>query len=349
MSTETLPALRAIFDSLPNPLIILDEDNQVCMVNGTSEDFFQTSKTVLMRHKFADLMPFSSPAMHAVQQVRELGGVVNEYEITVGTPRMGGERVVDLQTAIVAEDPRFILVMLLRRSMAHKFDMQLSHQGAARSVSGMASMLAHEIKNPLSGIRGAAQLLEPGLADGDRALARLICDETDRIRDLVDQMEVFSDERPLERQSINIHIVLYRVKQLIMASAGGNEPDPAKFFGFFALLMILGIVMALLLIVISVLFVFTYPLIVERKLSGLDAVKLSARAGLANFWPLLGLLLLNGLLGFAGLLFCYVGMFLVLPVTFGAIATAYEQVFGLGGGEGPRLPPPPPSFNQSGC
>ncbi len=222
MSTETLPALRAIFDSLPNPLIILDEDNQVCMVNGTSEDFFQTSKTVLMRHKFADLMPFSSPAMHAVQQVRELGGVVNEYEITVGTPRMGGERVVDLQTAIVAEDPRFILVMLLRRSMAHKFDMQLSHQGAARSVSGMASMLAHEIKNPLSGIRGAAQLLEPGLADGDRALARLICDETDRIRDLVDQMEVFSDERPLERQSINIHIVLYRVKQLIMASAGGD-------------------------------------------------------------------------------------------------------------------------------
>ena len=144
---------------------------------------------------------------------------------------------------------------------------------------------------------------------------------------------------------IPFYIFSYGGLFVIMASAGGNQPDPAKFFGFFVLLMILGLVMALLLIVISVLFVFTYPLIVERKLSGIDAVKLSVRAGLANFWQLLGLLFLNGLLGFGGLLLCYVGMFLILPVTFGAIATAYEQVFGLGGGEGPRLPPPPPSFN----
>ena len=79
-------------------------------------------------------------------------------------------------------------------------------------------MLAHEIKNPLSGIRGAAQLLEPGLGEQDRSLARLICDETERIRTLVDQMEVFSDERPLERKSVNIHVVLDRVKQLITAS-----------------------------------------------------------------------------------------------------------------------------------
>src|SRR6266536_212004 len=144
---------------------------------------------------------------------------------------------------------------------------------------------------------------------------------------------------------VPFYIFSYAGLFVIMASAGGNEPDPAKFFGFFGLLMILGIVMAILLMVISVLFIFTYPLIVERKLSGLEAVKLSVRAGLANFWPLLGLLLLNGLLAFAGLLFCYVGMFLILPMTFGAIATAYEQVFGLGGGAGPRLPPPPPSFN----
>jgi two-component system, NtrC family, nitrogen regulation sensor histidine kinase GlnL len=89
-------------------------------------------------------------------------------------------------------------------------------------VSGMATMLAHEIKNPLSGIRGAAQLLEPVLDGDDRALAKLICEETDRIRDLVDQMEVFSDERPLDRAAINIHVVLDRVKQLTAASAGDS-------------------------------------------------------------------------------------------------------------------------------
>ncbi len=171
-----------------------------------------------MRQNFSELVPFASPALQSVHQVRESNGVVNEYGIGVGTPRFGGERIVDLQTAPVGDDGNYVLVTLLRRSMAQKFDLQLSHQGAARSVSGMAAMLAHEIKNPLSGIRGAAQLLEPSLGDADRSLARLICDETDRIRQLVDQMEVFSDERPLERRPVNIHVVLDRVKQLMVVS-----------------------------------------------------------------------------------------------------------------------------------
>lgn len=232
MSENLHPSIRTILESLPNPLLILDAKDHICFVNGTTEDFFQTSMAVLQRQSLTDIVPFSSPVLQAVAQVRESGGVVNEYAISVGTPRLGGERVVDLQAAPVVDDPRYILIMLLRRSMAHKFDLQLSHQGSARSVSGMASMLAHEIKNPLSGIRGAAQLLEPSLADTDRSLARLICDETDRIRDLVDQMEVFSDERPLERQPINIHVVLDRVKQLVVASVDGHvtlreEYDPS--------------------------------------------------------------------------------------------------------------------------
>ena len=216
-----LPGMRVILDAIPNPLFLVDAEGRIGFANGAAEDFFQASALVLQRNSLSDLVPFASPALEAVAQVRKEGGVVNEYAISVGTPRLGGERVVDLQAAPIADDTKYVLVMLLRRSMAHKFDLQLSHQGSARSVSGMASMLAHEIKNPLSGIRGAAQLLEPGLADADRALARLICDETDRIRDLVDQMEVFTDERPLDRQPINIHVVLDRVKQLIVA---GKHP-----------------------------------------------------------------------------------------------------------------------------
>lgn len=124
----------------------------------------------------------------------------------------------------------------------------------------------------------------------------------------------------------------------------GSELDPASLFGFFAVLIVFVIVMMVLIILISVIFTFSYPLIVDRKLSGLDAVKLSAKAALANFWPLLGLLLLNGLVSIAGVLLCYVGVFLALPITFAAIATAYEQVFGLGQVESPILPPPPPTF-----
>ena len=93
-----------------------------------------------------------------------------------------------------------VVIMLQERTIADKMDRQLTHRGAARSVSAMGAMLAHEIKNPLSGIRGAAQLLDTAVGDEDRALSRLICDETDRIVALVDRMEAFSDGRPVERE-----------------------------------------------------------------------------------------------------------------------------------------------------
>jgi two-component system, NtrC family, nitrogen regulation sensor histidine kinase GlnL len=214
---SAVPLPRQIVDALPNPLMVIDEGERVVLANGAAEHFFQVSSNMLQRLRLSDIVPFSSPVFNAVTQARQTASVVNEYAIGVGTPRLGGERLVDLQTVLMTEDPRFVIVMLLERSMAHKIDRQLTSRGAARSVSGMASMLAHEIKNPLAGIRGAAQLIEPSLSTEDRSLARLICDETDRIRDLVDQMEVFSDERPLDRKPINIHVVLERVKQLMVA------------------------------------------------------------------------------------------------------------------------------------
>src|SRR5947209_13737248 len=104
--------------------------------------------------------------------------------------------------------------MLQERTIADKVDGQLTHRGAAGSVSALAGMLAHEIKNPLSGIRGAAQLLEQSAGDDDRTLTRLICDEADRIVKLVDRMEVFADQRPVEREPVNIHAVLDHVRRL---------------------------------------------------------------------------------------------------------------------------------------
>jgi two-component system, NtrC family, nitrogen regulation sensor histidine kinase GlnL len=231
-SLKPAPAAQTVLDALPNPMIVLDATDRVCMVNAAAEDFFQSGSAVLMRYTLQDLVPFSSPVINSVHQVRAAASVVNEYGVGVGTPRLGGERIVDLQTAPLGDDGQHVLLLLMRRSIAHKLGHQLNHQGAARSVSGMAAMLAHEIKNPLAGIRGAAQLLEPSLADEDRALARLICDETERIRKLVDQMEVFSDERPLDKKPVNIHVVLDRVKKLILAEAGDHlsikeEYDPS--------------------------------------------------------------------------------------------------------------------------
>lgn len=142
---------------------------------------------------------------------------------------------------------------------------------------------------------------------------------------------------------VPFYIAFYAAMFVLMARQG-NEPDPATMLGFFAIFFVFLIIVLVLVIVISVLFTFTYPLIVDRRLSGLEAVKLSAQAALANFWQLLGLMLLTSALGFGGVLLCYVGMVLVFPVTFSALATAYEQVFGLGEGYSAPVPPPPPTF-----
>ena len=207
-----------VFNVLPHPILIVDsEDGRILNSNAASEAFFEISLPLLKRQRLSDILPFGSPLLSLLDQARERGSTVNEYRVDVGTPRSGFERVVDINVAPMPGSAHIFIIMLQERTIADKMDRQLTHRGAARSVTALASMLAHEIKNPLSGIRGAAQLLETGLSDEDRALTRLICDETDRIVNLVDRMEVFSDERPIERQSINIHTVLDHVKRVSQA------------------------------------------------------------------------------------------------------------------------------------
>ena len=208
------PAPDAVVNALPLPVVVVASDGKIVDANAAAEAFFEVSVPLLKRHLLRELIPFGSPLLSLVEQVRERGGAVNEYRVDLSTPRNPGEHVVDLYVAPLPERDGHVVVMLQERTIADKMDRQLTHRGAARSVSALASMLAHEIKNPLSGIRGAAQLLEQSAADEDRALTRLICDEADRIVKLVDRMEVFADERPVERVPVNIHAVLEHVKRL---------------------------------------------------------------------------------------------------------------------------------------
>lgn len=204
----------AILNALPHPVILVDQRGHIRSANDAAQSFFQASAAVLSRHPLKHFVPFGSPLLTLIDQVRDRGSSVNEYRVDIGTPRIGGERIVDIYAAPATEGAQDTVVMLQERTMADKMDRQLTHRGAARSVTGLAAMLAHEIKNPLSGIRGAAQLLEQSVDDPDRALTRLITDEADRIVKLVDRMEVFSDERPIEREPVNIHAVLEHVKRL---------------------------------------------------------------------------------------------------------------------------------------
>ncbi|MBU2327485.1 MAG: nitrogen regulation protein NR(II) [Alphaproteobacteria bacterium] len=212
----------AVLNAIQNPVVMVDANGHIAFANWEAEAFFGASATHLSRYRISTFIPFGSPLLSLIEQVRERRAPVNEYRVDLSSPRLGQEKLVDLYVAPVLSQPGNVVVVFQERSMADKIDRQLTHRAAARSVTGLASMLAHEIKNPLSGIRGAAQLLETAVSDEDRALTRLICDETDRIVSLVDRMEVFSDERPVDRQSINIHSVLDQVKAVAKAGFARN-------------------------------------------------------------------------------------------------------------------------------
>jgi two-component system nitrogen regulation sensor histidine kinase GlnL len=212
----------SVLNAIQNPVVMVDESGFIAFANWEAEAFFGASASHLARYRISTFIPFGSPLLALIDQVRERKAPVNEYRVDLSSPRLGQDKLVDLYVAPVVSEPGAVVIVFQERSMADKIDRQLTHRAAARSVTGLASMLAHEIKNPLSGIRGAAQLLEQSVIDDDRALTRLICDETDRIVSLVDRMEVFSDERPVDRTPVNIHSVLDHVKAVAKAGFARN-------------------------------------------------------------------------------------------------------------------------------
>ena len=216
-----LGAADAVLNALPLPVIMVARRRQDRRRQRRGRSLLRGfGAACCAASTLRELVPFGSPLLSLVDQVRDAR---RRGQRIPGRSRrrraIRGERLVDLYVAPLPERPDQVVVMLQERTMADKMDRQLTHRGAARSVSALAAMLAHEIKNPLSGIRGAAQLLEQSAGDEDRALTRLICDETDRIVKLVDRMEVFSDERPIEREPVNIHVVLDHVKRLAQSAS----------------------------------------------------------------------------------------------------------------------------------
>lgn len=210
---------RLVFEALPNPVLCLNARDEIVEANPAAERFFGLSRALLMRKMLADIVPKGSPVTALVQQVRERGGGITEHGVEVGFPRAlveanPGDRVLDIYASPMAGTVDFILLNLQERSLADKMTRQLSHRGAARSVSAMAAVLAHEIKNPLSGIRGAAQLLEGEVSADSQPLTALIRDEVDRIVRLVERFEVFSESAPAPMSPVNIHEVLDHVRRL---------------------------------------------------------------------------------------------------------------------------------------
>lgn len=203
-----------ILGAVPHPIIVINDENRITYANAATELFYQQGLPQLKKQTIDDLLPFGCPVLSAIEQVREKACSYNEYGLNISTPRLKSNTLVDVFCGPIGDGKSGILIQFQLRSMAQMIERQLSYRGAARTVNGVAAVLAHEIKNPLSGIRGAAQLLESAVNEDDQMLAQLICQETDRIKKLVDRMEIFGDERPLMAVPINIHTVLHHVTEI---------------------------------------------------------------------------------------------------------------------------------------
>jgi two-component system nitrogen regulation sensor histidine kinase GlnL len=206
-------SIDSILNALTTAVIVIDLNGCIVLINTAAEHFLQGSINYLQGRPLNELLPKDNPLFSIIYTVREKGYAISENRVILESPRIG-KNLVNLQAIPLPEDPNIIILTLQKRSIAETIDRQLTHRGAARSVTAMASMLAHEVKNPLSGIRGAAQLLEQNIQSEDISLTTLIREETDRICKLVDRMEEFSDPGPLQREAVNIHQVLDRVIQL---------------------------------------------------------------------------------------------------------------------------------------
>jgi two-component system nitrogen regulation sensor histidine kinase GlnL len=210
------PDGMVLLNAIPTPLFVIGRDRVFQIANPAAEQFFGLSSNALLRRRLDELVGADSPLVLLLEQSRQQESSLSEHEVALELPRLG-RRLVGISIAPVGDRGGQSIVSLHERTIASKIDRHLHQRDATRTMTSMAGMLAHEIRNPLSGIRGAAQLLEGSLPPGDRDLARLIRDETDRIVGILDRIDIFADDRPIGRQPLNIHEILDHVRKIAQA------------------------------------------------------------------------------------------------------------------------------------
>src|ERR1700679_3189860 len=206
-----LESVKAVaFDLSPEPAMVVDQEGALVAVNEAAEALFGQGLALLARGRFKAALPPDSALVSLINRALIEGGAVREREIEI---TLFGHPAFEADGAAAPLGDGAVMLTLHVRGGALGVERASAVAGLSSGV-GLGRMLAHEIKNPLAGIRGAAQLLKSGASAADAPLAQLIMDETDRVRRLVDRMEAFSDDAAPERSPVNIHRVLDRVRAL---------------------------------------------------------------------------------------------------------------------------------------
>lgn len=215
------PANAALWASLPLPALIVGPLGRISDVNPPAETFLNASSRSLIGQVLLDRLSIDAPMEDAFARVLAHDSPLFIAEADVTT----GERPpvqCALQLAPLQDSPGHILLLISPREIADRLGRAMHITSAAKSAIGMAEMLAHEIKNPLAGISGAAQLLAMGLSAEDQELTDLIVEETRRIVKLLEQVEQFGNLRPPARRAINLHDALDRARRSALVGFGAK-------------------------------------------------------------------------------------------------------------------------------
>tara|TARA_R110000868_G_scaffold408790_1_gene692462 strand:+ start:14509 stop:15645 length:1137 start_codon:yes stop_codon:yes gene_type:complete len=210
-----------VWVSLPVPALLLDPDDHIVSINPAAEGFLNTSAKSIRGQKVWERVMIDSPLEEAFERARATASPLFVNDVDVGT----GDRAplhCNLQISPLSDRPGFMLFLISPRELAGRMTQDHSVKSAAKSAIGMAEMLAHEIKNPLAGIIGAAQLLSMNLSSEDRELTDLIVAESRRVVKLLEQVEQFGNLTMPDMKPVNLHDVLDRARRSALLGFGGS-------------------------------------------------------------------------------------------------------------------------------
>jgi len=213
--------MSALWNSLPVPALLINGDDTIADSNPAAESFLNMSAKSLLGVPVFDKVMIDAPIENAYMRASANRTSLFVNDVDVGS----GERAplqCNIQFAPLLDGGDQMLMIFEPREMASRMTKSAQSVRAAKSAIGMAEMLAHEIKNPLAGITGAAQLLSMTLSNGDRELTDLIVEESRRIVKLLEQVEQFGNVQPPNRAPVNIHDVLDRARQSASVGFGAH-------------------------------------------------------------------------------------------------------------------------------
>ena len=210
---------KQVINSITFPIIIIDKQKLINMVNSAAEDFFKLSSKVLVGKSIEGILPFSSPILSLIDNSLNTETTFKEYKVDLSTPISGSHKDIDVEVTPVIGSDNYYQIILIEGFNEKKLILQNENQKNKIAMSNMSQILAHEVKNPLAGIRGAAQILEKNIESNEIVMTDLIINEVDRIKRLVDNLQVFDASIPIDLKPINIHSILRHVKEVMINSS----------------------------------------------------------------------------------------------------------------------------------